>query len=240
MLNGSRISGVDGQMFGKSRHRNFLFILFAALGFLSSTASARDTEVRFSIDSAMQTSTARSFTGVQFFFGDETHPEVMDRLGTYESRRTTNAFAKSDLESCQWAFLSGIKSLYQRALSEGGNAVINIQSITTGQRISSQTEFVCRAGNVVSKVYLEGDVVRLNSSNNTNSSNVHAAGSPDVKDAQTILNSLGLDAGPADGVMGPKTEVAVKNFQKISGLPVSGLLDEGTLEALHAVQSGNN
>lgn len=228
-------------MFSALRHRNFVFILITLLGLLSTSATfARDTEVRYSIDDAMQTSTAKSFTGVQFFFGDQTHPRVKDRLGTFDTKRTTNAFAKSDLESCQWAFLSGIKSLHQRALSEGGNAVINIRSITTGQSVSSQTEFVCRAGNVVSKVYLEGDVVRLNSSNIVASSNDHDVKNPDVKEAQTLLNGLGLDAGVPDGVMGPRTETAIRNFQQISGLPVTGQIDEQTLEMLRSVQSENN
>ena len=87
--------------------------------------------------------------------------EVKQHKGNFTSKKTTNAFGKSDQESCQWAFLSAIKSLHQRALSEGANAVINIQSITTGESVSDQAEFVCRAGNVVSKVYLKGVVVVL-------------------------------------------------------------------------------
>ena len=144
-----------------SKNKCLLLSLIVVAACFSSTTFARDTVVRQSIESAMQTSTAMSFTGVQFFFGDQAHGEVKERMGTVSSRRTTNAFGKSDRESCEWAFLSGIKALHQRALAEGGNAVINIRSITTGQTDSSQTDYVCRAGNVVSKVYLEGEVVRL-------------------------------------------------------------------------------
>ncbi len=135
--------------------------IFAILICYAPSTVARDVVVRQSIDEAMKTLEAQSYTGVQFFFGDQGHGEIKKRFGSYDSRRTTNAFGKTDQESCQWAFLSGIKSLYQRALSEGGNAVISIQSITTGESVSSETEFVCRAGNVVSKVYLKGEVVLL-------------------------------------------------------------------------------
>ena len=122
---------------------------------------ARDSTQNQSIAEAMETATAKSFTDVQFYFGDQPHPEIERHIGAYTSRKTTNAFGKSDHESCQWAFLSAIKTFYERALIEGGNAVINIHSITTGRPIKSASEFVCRAGNVISKVYLKGEVVSL-------------------------------------------------------------------------------
>ena len=125
------------------------------------TALARDDVHNFPIIDAMETATAKSFIGVKFYFGDQPHPAVKRLIGTYPTKRTTNAFGKSDYKSCQWAFLSAIKTLYERTLKEGGNAVVNIQSITTGAIINSTDEFVCRAGNVVAKVYLTGTVVSM-------------------------------------------------------------------------------
>lgn len=128
---------------------------------LVQSASARDDSQRFPIATPMNTETAKSFEGVQFFFGDAPHPAVAKTLGTYSSRRTTNAFGKSDEAACDWAFLSAVKTFWERAQSEGGNAVINLRSVTTGEAVSSSTEYVCRAGNVIAKVYLEGTVVVL-------------------------------------------------------------------------------
>ncbi len=128
---------------------------------LVQSASARDDSQRFPIATPMSTETAKSFEGVQFFFGDAPHPAVAKTLGTYSSRRTTNAFGKSDEAACDWAFLSAVKTFWERAQSEGGNAVINLRSVTTGEAVSSSTEYVCRAGNVIAKVYLEGTVVVL-------------------------------------------------------------------------------
>jgi hypothetical protein len=71
----------------------------------------------------------------------------------------------------------------------------------------------------------------------SSSTNSQIAGNPDVKEAQSILNGLGLDAGPADGLMGPRTEKAISNFQKISDLEATGQLDEVTLEELRSVQT---
>jgi UDP-3-O-acyl-N-acetylglucosamine deacetylase len=138
-----------------------LVLTFALLATcaVSSLVHARDDAKRLPIAQPMQTNTAAEFTSVRFFFGDQAHPAVQRTIGTYTTRRNTNAFNKSDQEACDWGFLSAVKTLWERALAEGGNAVINIRSVTTGDPLSSSTEYVCRAGNVVAKVYLEGTVV---------------------------------------------------------------------------------
>ncbi|MCW8848814.1 MAG: peptidoglycan-binding protein [Melioribacteraceae bacterium] len=43
-----------------------------------------------------------------------------------------------------------------------------------------------------------------------------------VMDAQAMLNSLGYDAGPADGLFGNRTKIAIQNFQRDYGLQVNG------------------
>lgn len=43
-----------------------------------------------------------------------------------------------------------------------------------------------------------------------------------VKQIQQDLNTLGYDAGTADGKMGVKTQMAIGKFQKTYGLPVDG------------------
>jgi peptidoglycan hydrolase-like protein with peptidoglycan-binding domain len=49
---------------------------------------------------------------------------------------------------------------------------------------------------------------------------------------QQALNSGGLDAGPADGIMGEKTKEALKKYQSQKGLNASGKVDRQTLGAL--------
>lgn len=132
------------------------------LGFVVTTgANARDERLRFPIADPMATTTAEGFTGVKFYFGESRHPAVQRSWGTFSSRKTTNAFGKSDKAACDWAFLSAVKSFWERAQKEGGNAVIGMKSVTTGAPFSSSTEYECRAGNVIAKVYLEGTVVQL-------------------------------------------------------------------------------
>lgn len=68
---------------------------------------------------------------------------------------------KSDQKACQWAFLSAMATLQDRAIKEGGNAVVNIHSYYYKKTFSSSTEFECGAGTVMSGVTMVGDVVKL-------------------------------------------------------------------------------
>jgi len=49
---------------------------------------------------------------------------------------------------------------------------------------------------------------------------------------QARLKDLGFDPGPIDGVFGPKTQIAVKDFQADVGLPITGVVDSATWKAL--------
>jgi cell wall-associated NlpC family hydrolase len=53
-----------------------------------------------------------------------------------------------------------------------------------------------------------------------------------VRFLQTKLKQLGYDPGPIDGIFGPGTERAVKNFQADQGLMVDGIVGKQTWGAL--------
>lgn len=53
-----------------------------------------------------------------------------------------------------------------------------------------------------------------------------------VQTLQQALNALGYDPGAVDGIMGPRTETAVKEFQIDYGLKADGLVGRATWEAL--------
>jgi vacuolar-type H+-ATPase subunit H len=50
----------------------------------------------------------------------------------------------------------------------------------------------------------------------------------DVRGAQEALRDKGFDPGPVDGVMGPRTAAAVRDFQSKEGLSATGQLDADT------------
>ena len=57
----------------------------------------------------------------------------------------------------------------------------------------------------------------------------------DVRILQSKLESLGYQVGPIDGIFGPKTEQAVRQFQMNNGLLVDGVVGEQTFAALESL-----
>ena len=123
---------------------------------------AREDVQSFSIENALNTDAAKSkLSGnIQFAFGDTSIGKVQRRIGEFKTNKKTNAFGKSDEQACNWAFLSAMLSLHDRAIAEGGNAVINIRSNYKNNTTSSSTTFDCGAGNVLAGVALIGVVVK--------------------------------------------------------------------------------
>jgi peptidoglycan hydrolase-like protein with peptidoglycan-binding domain len=55
-----------------------------------------------------------------------------------------------------------------------------------------------------------------------------------VRRAQQALQTKGFDPGPIDGIIGPRTEDAIRSFQDRYGIKASAKLDNQTLYALGA------
>jgi peptidoglycan hydrolase-like protein with peptidoglycan-binding domain len=56
----------------------------------------------------------------------------------------------------------------------------------------------------------------------------------DTRNAQQALQAKGYDPGPIDGVHGPRTSAAIRDFQKAEGLTVTGEMDGETRARLMA------
>ncbi|WP_427452837.1 peptidoglycan-binding protein [Litorimonas sp. WD9-15] len=53
-----------------------------------------------------------------------------------------------------------------------------------------------------------------------------------IKTAQTLLTDLGFDIGGADGAAGPKTKSAIREFEKVNGLPETGAVTDELIQRL--------
>ncbi len=58
------------------------------------------------------------------------------------------------------------------------------------------------------------------------------ASSTQIRRAQEVLKAEGHNPGPIDGVMGPKTQEALRQFQRQENLQETGRLDRQTAEKL--------
>lgn len=140
-----------------------LSLLFAVICVVSSSVYARDDVSEFSIQDALTQEQAKEVLGsdIRFYFAGQGHGRVLKNWGEVSTNKKTNAFLKSDQEACTWAFLSAMVALRNRAIKEGGNAVIKIKSNYKSNTTSSTTTFKCGAGNVIAGVALKGTIVKL-------------------------------------------------------------------------------
>ena len=137
-------------------------VAFGALLLVSFAAVARDDVGTYPLADVLgNPEYAQRLEGVKFFFGKQPHPAVARSFGEYQSNKKTNAFNKSDKEACEWAFLSALLSFHQRALAEGGDAVVDIRGYYKKIPFSSATHYQCGAGATMAGVTLKGTVVKL-------------------------------------------------------------------------------
>ena len=135
----------------------------AVLLTMAAATDARDDHLLLSIDEAMNTPAAREKLdpSIRLYFGKDRRPTAAKSIGTWTTNKRTNAFGKNDKNACEWVFLSAMMQLQERARKEGGDAVIGIESVYKNIVTSSETEYMCGAGNVVAGVAFRGEVVKL-------------------------------------------------------------------------------
>ena len=128
----------------------------------SSTADARTTFHDLSAKEAAESEKGKAkLLDVPFYLSGQKHAKVASDLGVFTANKRTNAFGKSDEAACQIAFLSAIISLQNRATQLGGDAVVDIKSITKHNDLDSATDYRCAAGGVIANVVLTGRVVKF-------------------------------------------------------------------------------
>jgi len=142
--------------------RHFLFILIVS-GVLSAPLAAfgRDTEVILPVSGAVESDLKNHLTGVVFYMKGEKHPAVAKEFATVSADRSTRGAFRSDVASCHVAFLSSMRALQDRATQQGGDAIINVVSVTRGEHTESASNFRCVAGSVIVHVGLKGTIVKL-------------------------------------------------------------------------------
>jgi hypothetical protein len=136
-------------------------LVLTALVLASTAAFARDTRLLLPIADvfAMPEATGRLDPNFRFFFGKQAAPEGEPR-GEVVANTKTNAANKSDVEACKWVMLSALVELQDRAKKVGATSVVAIDSWYKKVTFTSETEYECHVGNIVSGVTLKGQALR--------------------------------------------------------------------------------
>ena len=142
--------------------KNYIFSLVIFTVLLSLNLEAKDNVHFFPIDSALTQHSALIHPNIKLYFATTLPPEkVASNFGTYTTNKKTNARRKAPRESCEWVFIAAIKSLQERAIKEGGDAVVNIHSYYNKIEKFDEEVYECHDGKNVSRVVLRGTVVKL-------------------------------------------------------------------------------
>lgn len=137
-------------------------VLAIGIGLLASASvAARDTRLLLPIDVALKQGRSQGVIDehFQFRFGKGNHGSGKT-IATEVANRKTNALNKTDVEACNWVFLSALKSLQDGAKSAGGTGVVEIVSYFKKNEFSSSSEFECHAGTLMAGVALKGSYVK--------------------------------------------------------------------------------
>lgn len=137
-------------------------ILAAVLATLTASAAARDDVGKYPVAPLLESAKAKEvLLDIPLYFSTQKHKAVAKTYGEVSTNKKTNAFMKSDTEACEWVMLSALKALQERAVREGMDAVVNIESNYKNRHFASETEFECGAGQVMAGVALKGTLVKF-------------------------------------------------------------------------------
>ena len=131
------------------------------LAMSAAPALARNTEVLLDAKTAVEQQGKGDLLNIPFYMKGATHKKVIKTIGNWSSTRKGRGAFQSDDDACNRTFVTALKSLQQRALKEGGNAIINVTSWTKNQNYENEKNFRCIAGSMIVHVAIKGDVVML-------------------------------------------------------------------------------
>ena len=140
----------------------YIALLISAV-LIASPALAKDDLVLYSISDAFGTHEAKTQLdpGVKLYFADQEHPKADKTLGTWVTNKKFPLLNKQPKSVCEYTFLDALKKLQRRALKEGGNAVVGIESYYKKMSRPSTDKYMCGVGYVAIGVALRGTVIKV-------------------------------------------------------------------------------
>jgi len=134
-------------------------LLIAGLA-IAVPAHARNTEQLYKIEQALDSVAGKQrLLRVPLYFYGQDRPEFGKVVLEVSSEQTRRGTLRTDEVACQDAFLAAVVALQERAKQEKAAAIVDIVSITKGEKTESATEFRCIAGSTIVHVGLRGKLV---------------------------------------------------------------------------------
>lgn len=139
-------------------------LLWLTIAAISSFAQAKDETRLYSIQDALKTQDAKTNLdpSIKLYFADQKHPAIDKSLGSWVTNKKFPLLNKTPKSVCEYTFIDALTELQHRALKEGGNAVINIESYYKKMIRPSTEKYMCGVGYVAIGVALRGTVVKIN------------------------------------------------------------------------------
>lgn len=127
------------------------------------SAMAADVKKQFTIEGAKSNSSVQEALagGVDFYWAGQKHPKVVKSFGEFKTSKRTNGFMKGSEGACAHALATAMLVMKDRAIKEGGNAVIDLQSNIKNEPEASASQYSCLVGSMMVNVALKGKVVTV-------------------------------------------------------------------------------
>jgi uncharacterized protein YbjQ (UPF0145 family) len=131
--------------------------------FAGATSYAEDQVKHYPVKHALGSKVGKTklLKYVRIYMKGADHPGVERRNREYKTSKRSSGANHSPQEACDVAFVSALIALQERADREGGNAVIDIYSLTKNDRYQNTDKYVCTTGRAMANVVLKGTVATL-------------------------------------------------------------------------------
>jgi len=141
--------------------KKVLLILIALTSFFGNQATAGSTD-KYELKQLLESDEAyNTLLDISLYFGDQQYSKVESTYGEVIIKKKAKRSKKSDQKSCGQAMIRALKTLQQRAISEGMNGVIDIKSYYNNRIFKSDSHFECGTGNGMARVVLKGTLVKF-------------------------------------------------------------------------------
>jgi peptidoglycan hydrolase-like protein with peptidoglycan-binding domain len=162
-------------------------------------------------------------------------PNTQDALRRFQEAQNLPQTGEPDARTLAALGVSG-QAAYRAPTHESNPSYRATESTRSSSRASSRYETQPRTASAQPRTTSS----QPRTASSSASANRNNQGSETIRSVQQALDDQGYNAGTVDGVMGPRTEQALRQFQQAQNMRPTGRPDERTLTALGVSNEASN